>query len=248
MDRDITSRNSSGLWGLGLMFAVAIVTSAYIISSTLIAIKQERETITVKGYAQEKIQADHVTWKGTISKRGQALSDVFQGLDKDVGRFTQFVIQHGLTRSELSFMSAEFAINYKQDNGHATNEIEGYVVKQEFTVSSKDVHIISDLVPLASSLIGEGIEISSIRPEYVCTKVDSLKVEILGLAAADAFSRASTLATHSRRKVGRLRSAQQGVFQITPVYSTSVSDYGENDTTTIEKSIRAVVTMEFSIH
>lgn len=38
-----------------------------------------------------------------------------------------------------------------------------------------------------------------------------------------------------------------GVFQITPLYSTEVSDYGINDTTSIDKEITAVVNCEFII-
>jgi hypothetical protein len=48
-------------------------------------------------------------------------------------------------------------------------------------------------------------------------------------------------------KVGGLSSASQGVFQITAVNSTDTSDYGVYDTSTIEKSVKCVVTVEFKI-
>jgi len=38
-----------------------------------------------------------------------------------------------------------------------------------------------------------------------------------------------------------------GVFQITPVNSYDVSDYGENDTSSLEKKVNAVVKAEFAI-
>ncbi|HOG24446.1 MAG TPA: SIMPL domain-containing protein, partial [Candidatus Omnitrophota bacterium] len=44
-----------------------------------------------------------------------------------------------------------------------------------------------------------------------------------------------------------MRSARMGVFQITPVNSTSVSDWGENDTSSVEKKVTAVVNASFSI-
>jgi hypothetical protein len=55
------------------------------------------------------------------------------------------------------------------------------------------------------------------------------------------------LAENSGSRVGRLRSASQGVFQITPRFSTEIEDYGMSDTTTVDKTAKAVVTMEFSI-
>jgi hypothetical protein len=93
----------------------------------------------------------------------------------------------------------------------------------------------------------EGIRYESRAPEYFYTKLDDLKIQMLGEAAKDARNRAEQLVSASGAKVGPLRSAQQGVFQITPPHSTDTSDYGVLDTSTVEKSIKAVVTMEYGI-
>lgn len=42
-------------------------------------------------------------------------------------------------------------------------------------------------------------------------------------------------------------SADMGVFQITPVNSTEVSDWGSNDTSSLEKKVFAVVHADFAI-
>ncbi|MFA5160529.1 MAG: SIMPL domain-containing protein, partial [Candidatus Omnitrophota bacterium] len=42
-------------------------------------------------------------------------------------------------------------------------------------------------------------------------------------------------------------SAKMGVFQITPVNSTEISDWGMNDTTSLDKKVTAVVNASFSI-
>jgi hypothetical protein len=44
-----------------------------------------------------------------------------------------------------------------------------------------------------------------------------------------------------------MRSARMGVFQITPVNSTEVSDWGINDTDSLVKKVTAVVTVSFAI-
>ena len=44
-----------------------------------------------------------------------------------------------------------------------------------------------------------------------------------------------------------LISAQQGVLQITERHSTETSGYGVYDTATIEKTAKAVVTLEYAI-
>jgi hypothetical protein len=73
-------------------------------------------------------------------------------------------------------------------------------------------------------------------------------MELLAEASANACERASRLAGPSRAKLGPMRSASQGVFQVTPVHSNQVSDYGENDTSSRVKIMRAVVTMGYGLN
>jgi hypothetical protein len=48
-------------------------------------------------------------------------------------------------------------------------------------------------------------------------------------------------------RVGGVRSADTGVFQLTPCNSTVVSSGGSYDTTSIEKDLTAVVLVKFGI-
>ena len=59
--------------------------------------------------------------------------------------------------------------------------------------------------------------------------------------------RAGNMAKSTGNKIGFMRSARMGVFQITPVNSTEVSDWGENDTSSLYKKVTAVVTVSFAI-
>ena len=52
-------------------------------------------------------------------------------------------------------------------------------------------------------------------------------------------------ATGSR--VGKVKQIKMGVFQITPPDSTEVSDYGINNTTTIDKKVTAVANVVFKV-
>ena len=48
-------------------------------------------------------------------------------------------------------------------------------------------------------------------------------------------------------ELGSVRSAQLGVYQVTPRNSTEVSDYGINDTTSRDKDVTAVVSVTFAV-
>jgi len=114
-------------------------------------------------------------------------------------------------------------------------------------VTSKNVNLVKDISNDVTVLLQEGIEIFYSPPEFFYTKLNDLKIRMLGEATKDAKVRAEAMAKNSDSEIGKLKSARQGVFQITPVNSVDVSDYGEYDLSSIEKSIKAVVTVAFTI-
>ena len=66
-------------------------------------------------------------------------------------------------------------------------------------------------------------------------------------ATKDAKRRAEEIASSSGNQIGAIRSARMGVFQITPANSYDISDYGVNDTSSLEKKVNAVVKAEYTI-
>jgi len=63
----------------------------------------------------------------------------------------------------------------------------------------------------------------------------------------DAVARAHEIAGSGNTKLGKLREARAGVFQITEPYSTEVSDYGIYNTSTRSKSISVTLTAIFKL-
>lgn len=132
-------------------------------------------------------------------------------------------------------------------NGQMSNQVESYTLSQNIEIRSKDVEKVTQLSRGATELINQGVEFQSNPPQYFYTKIADLKVEMLTLATKDAFNRAQKIAENANSRLGILRSAKQGVFQITPRYSNDIADYGINDTSSLEKEITAVVNTSFTI-
>ena len=66
-------------------------------------------------------------------------------------------------------------------------------------------------------------------------------------ASENAKERAKLLVLGSGAKLGKVVSASQGVFQITKPLSNEISDYGVYDTSSVEKQITCVVTIQFAV-
>lgn len=135
----------------------------------------------------------------------------------------------------------------KNDKGNDTNDIEGYLLSQVIEARSNDVKKIDNVARQSTEIINRGIQFISDSPEYFYTKLAELKVEMLAKATENAKERAESMAASTGNKVGVMRSAKMGIFQITPVNSYDVSWYGNNDTSSLEKKVTAVVNVSFAI-
>jgi hypothetical protein len=135
----------------------------------------------------------------------------------------------------------------KNEKGNDTNQIEGYRLSQGIEVKSYDVKKIEEVSRQSTELIEQDIQLISNAPEYFYTKLAELKIEMLAIATEDAKKRAATMAQSTGNKIGAIRSAKMGTFQITPINSYDVSWYGENDTSSYEKKVMAVVNASFAI-
>jgi hypothetical protein len=160
----------------------------------------------------------------------------------------QYLLGENIPLDDINFSQIRVNTNYRINNsGYSTNEVLDYSLFQDISLESNDLQMVTDVAKNISALIEKGINISSYSPQYLYTKIEDLKIEMLAAAASNAKDRAENLAMSTGSKVGPLTYASQGVFQITAPHSYEVSDYGRFDTQTIEKAIKAVVTMEFAI-
>lgn len=237
-----------GLAFLGFMLAAGMVVSTFLGSRSIEKIKLADQTIRVKGSSERKIDSDWAVWNARFAARAPGLTDAYAKIRKDLEAVLSYLEAAGVPRGSVGVSSVSTSIQYKlNEKGHATNVIEGYVLEQSVELKSGDIPLVARLARDSTALIQQGIEFSSSSPCYYYTRLNDLKIEMLGEATRDARARAEQLAKNSGCAVGALRSASQGVFQITPEYSTEVSDYGVYDTGSIRKSVKALVTVEFSI-
>jgi len=242
------AKQGSALVPFGVVIAAGLVISVSIAVKTFERVKLGYGTITVKGYAEKRITSDMAAWWGNFSARSANLVDAYDKLEKDLGIVLSYLEKHGVKREDMNVSSISTAVLYvKDEKGEDTNQIEGYVLGQSVDLTSPDVALVTTIAGDSTSLIKEGVEFRSGEPQYFYSKLEDLKLEMLAAATKDAHARAAEIASNSGVKVGPPRSAQQGVFQITTPYSTDVSGYGRYDTSTIDKSIKAIVAVEYSI-
>jgi hypothetical protein len=237
-----------GMFCLGATLALGVVLSSQSIGNAIVRIKMQDAPIQVKGVAEIEVVSDRATWRGTVRARAKTLSQAFEILETGTNKLRAMLVAHEFKADEINACEVDttivFAKNSKAEN---TNVIESYVLSQGTTVRTMNVVSVRDLAFRATDLIKEGVEIDSGAPAYYVSILDSIKMTLLEKATQNGYERASLLARGSKSEVGGLISASQGVFQIVPVGSTDISDYGVSDTSTINKTVKAVVTLAYQI-
>lgn len=207
-----------------------------------------RQVITVTGSATREIESDCGAWSVSLTVRDADLAVAYKRLSQQTARLRQYLQAKGVTEKELVVVQVSTErLNKKDEHGHDTPEVVGFRLTQPVEVSSDDVGKLTRLSREVTELINEGIEVSSGAPQYFYRKLDELKLEMLGRAAENAKQRANNMVKAAGNRIGLMRSAKMGVFQITPVNSTEVSDYGVNDTGSLRKKVTAVVNASFAI-
>jgi len=234
---------------LGVCIAAATIVSSIILSQGFLKItKFVREQISVTGSAQKEIRSDYIVWRGTFSIREADLKTGYKKLSEDLERVKKYFTGKGIGENKIIVSQISTSKIYKKnEKGNDTNEIQWYILSQMIEVRSRDVDKVDAISRESTELINENIEFESMAPEYFYTKLDELKIEMLAKATENAKLRAENMVKATGNKIGFMRSAKMGVFQITPVNSTEVSDWGVNDTSTLEKKVTAVVSASFAI-
>ena len=230
-----------------VILALGLILSSALLSKLFVNIKHEKE-IAVKGYAEKNIVSDQATFYCSYSAQKPTMVEAYEKLQANKKIIIEYLRDKGIKSEEIDVEEIDTTKIYEKDlEGNDTNEVQYYLVRQGIKIRSKNVKLVRGISREITELIKNGVDISAYSPCFFVSNLDEIKIELLAKATKDGHQRAMTLANNSGGKVGVLRSAKQGVFQITAPNSTAISGYGEYDTSTINKTIKAVVTLEYSI-
>jgi len=233
---------------VAVIIAVALVMVAGIVSDTALDIKN-KGYVTVKGFAKQELKSDLGIFRASIVVEGPDLKKCYEKLATDNKKVRDFLKNaHTVSEEDIHLERAWVREIYKiNEKGHATNELDRYALEQGFRLESGDVGKIAGIASGMVAILEQGVRVSIRQPEYLYTKLDDLKIEMVGRATDNARQRAEVVAEKGNFRLGSIANVRTGVFQITPANSTTVSDYGMNDTSSIEKEIKSVVEIRYFV-
>jgi uncharacterized protein len=217
--------------------------------------KPAERRIRITGSAKKRIKSDLIEWTATVDAHAADRTAAYKQLKRGVDQAIAFLQKQGIKAEEIEAQSATFKQVFEtQTTWVGTNRVDkqvpnGFDTSEEILVRSTDVARIEKASREITSLLEEGVSITSSEPLYYYTRLGELKLEMLAAAGRDARARAENiLRSTGGGAIGKLLGADMGIININPANSTQTSEQGNNDTASLEKDIITIVHADYELN
>lgn len=227
----------------GVLLAAAIAYGLHTVGTGI----SQRATneVTVTGSARTEVRSDRAVWTIHASGQADSIPAAIQQTNGALDAVSQFLISGGLPADEVRLDALATSVNYVWFDGTYTSEIASYSAYRSLTVRTDDVDLVARLSIELGTLLETGVVVTAYNPEYYVTTLPALRPQLLNEAVADAKVRAEAMLEVVGGTVTTVRSMRSGPFQVSTPDSVDVSDFGLYDTTTIDKTVTATVSVTF---
>lgn len=235
---------------LGVLIALGSIFSTYVLSNAVVEFqKLQNQSIRVTGSASRNVTSDNASWQINYTTLQPTLKEGYAKINEDTKKIKDFFLSKGIDEKSMNFEQiSSYKVYKKAANGYSsTDELKGYEVSRSVVVKSNDINKLTEISKNVDELVNQDIDLTTQDVQYFVSNLDDIKVDVIASASKNAKERAKSLVKGTNGHIGVMTSARVGVFQIVPVDSTEVSDYGINDTSSIEKKVISTVTATFTV-
>lgn len=233
-----------------VIIALSIIITALVGANAVKNRNITNNSISVTGLGSKDFVSDLIVWSGSFQQKNINLKDAYAQLDKDRENIKSYMIAKGLKAENIIFSAVEIQKEFDEINDENGRKIKsvfnGYRLSQNVQVESAEVDKVENISREVSELINSGIEFYSSNPQYYYTKLAELKIQMIAEATKDANERAKRIAENAGGKVGRLKNADMGVFQIVAQNSSEEYSWGGSfNTSSKRKTATITVKLEY---
>lgn len=233
-----------GMLALGFM-ALAVIIAGYQIMSGLKLFRSYDRYVTVKGLATKDVAADLAVWQVGFTTVSNDLATAQAELEASAQKVTSYFKANGFTDEEMRLVGITIADRQAQTYGGDQSGGPRYILAQTFSMRTNNIEAMTKASQNIASLIKDGVLLGQPNggynppPQYLFTKLNDVKPEMIAEATKNARTSAEQFAKDSGQKVGQIRSANQGVFEIL------ARDPSVSETETPKKAVRVVSTIDY---
>ena len=203
---------------LGICLVIGLSSLGYLLGDAAIRFKEYERTVTVKGLSEREYKADIVIWPIQFSAASNDLEDMYKSIDGSTEKIKSFIESAGVEVDEISYSSPAITDKSAQQYGNQARAEFRYTASQTVTVYSKNIEVVRKVMGKMSNLGKQGIVFTGnnyqSQTEYIFTRLNEVKPEMIEEATRKAREVAETFASDSKSTLGKIRTASQGRFSI----------------------------------
>ncbi len=201
---------------------------------TVKTLKSYDDTVKVRGLCEKEVPADRVVWRINYNEKSNDLSDVRNTINRNNNIIVKMLRDAGFSEDEIKVSTASYDDRYTWSNNVSQITFR-YAVHQTVTVFTKNLDLVRKLQQtLETDLVNQNILVSSYA-DYQYLGLNDIKPSMIAESLENARVAADEFAKNSHSKIGKMRTASQGYFE--------VEDLDEN--TPQVKKVRVVTTVEY---
>ncbi|ECQ9327821.1 SIMPL domain-containing protein [Campylobacter coli] len=224
-----------------LFISVAVVLASVILAfgfnKALSDFKTLERSVSVKGLSQKEVEADTLILPIKFTRSNNNLTNLYEELEQDKENIIKFLKEQGVKEDEISYNSPNIIDRLSDPYGNDTQAAYRYIGTANLLIYTQNVKLGKSILENISSLAKFGIvtKIDDYDIEYLYTKLNEIKPQMIEEATLNARNAAIKFAQDSNSHLGKIKKASQGQF--------SISNRDKN--TPYIKTIRVVSTIEY---
>lgn len=220
------------------ILAVGLALLGIFIYNGINSLAKRDRVVSVRGLAEKEVKADRVIWPLVYKTAGDDIQELNAQLTRAGRVITAFLKENGVKPADISLGAPQ--VNDRWTNEYSSNTAKSrYTAQLVVTVSSANVDLVRRLISRTGELISRGVPVApndyDSQVQYDFTSLNKIKPQMIEQATKNARQAAEKFAKDSESRLGKIKSAQQGLF--------SIDDRDSN--TPYIKEVRVVTTVDY---
>jgi len=228
-----------------ILLALAIALAGGLVGSGLVNFRMAERYVSVKGVAERTVKADVGLWPLRFVSAADALDAAQRKIEADRRAVIEFLGRHGLDSTQTELQGLE-VVDTRTNVYQEARTASRFIISMTIMVRTSEPQKIQAASQGIGELVAAGVVLSSgggygSGPTYLFTRLNDLKPGMLAEANTNARKAAEQFAKESRSRVGGIRRASQGVFEILPRDQAP----GIMEGSQLQKTLRVVSTVDY---
>lgn len=224
-----------------VLLSIGLSLTGYFISNGLVHLRGGERSVSVRGVSERDVKADVGVWSIQYTVTDNELSVAQTALDEQGKKLEAFLKTQGIPADQFRVAKVEvtdlLAQQYRPDNIQNGR----YILTKTYLVRTGNVDLLDKTFRNVGDLIAQGVILAQgSAPYYLFTKLNDVKPGMIAEATKSAREGAQKFAEDSGAKVGDIKYASQGLFQI-----MARDDDNAMESSAIDKRVRVVTTVEY---